>query len=127
MQPVADRDVGSFERSVVDGGLMQGRFSYRLMGGLAFDDKPRQSLRTVDYDIGAFLQFIVAQAALYAHQTSGILFYVNEVVDEMLAYPLFGCEYDEFLPNTVKNPYFTFSFPEFVVEGRKVEADHAQR
>lgn len=83
------------EKSVVGGDLAENFGGYRHGGGFVFDyDAGVPALFMVEDAVGAAGGGADAQGHFVGEQGGGIAFMGDEVVDKMLANPLFGSETD---------------------------------
>lgn len=103
LEPVADDEIIGFEQQVVGKDLVKGLLGNGNVGRLVFYNEAGPHLEVVEQGVGSQCLVANSHPHLVCQQRSGIAFVGNEVVDEVLAYPLFGSEGDITAPQSVEN------------------------
>ncbi len=91
---------------------------------LAFDQHPGFARTVIDEDIRSLLQRVVHQTSLNPKQGFWIIQMMNEVIQHVLAYPLFRSENHVLLAHCVKNEDLSLTLLNFDIKGRQVEGRH---
>ena len=123
---VGDGNVGGREDDVVAECLVEYLAGEGDGRGFAFDEKAGGAVFAESHDVEAAGHAVEVDGTLDGNGGRSVAFVPDEVVDDVLAHPLFGGEDNVFFADDVEYQADAALFLDFVVEGRQGECFHGR-